>query len=100
MATFRCGHIEYFDHEGLLLTVNAQTTNALAKLFVANDIISSYVDPQTLLPFHTEFSLNEGRRRFSSKLAINQDYGTATSERATKSKYQSAPTTIFHFSTR
>lgn len=85
MATFQVrAHSKYFDHDGLLLTVNAQTTNALAKLFVANDIISSYVDQQTLLPFHTEFSLNEGRRRFTSKLAINQDYGTATSEKGDK----------------
>jgi hypothetical protein len=82
IATFQVrGHSKYFDHDGLLLTVNAQTTNALAKVFIANDIISSYVDPQTLLPFHTEFSFSEGRRRFSGKLAINQDYGTATSEK-------------------
>jgi hypothetical protein len=65
----------------LLLTVSAQTTNALQTLFYASDVITSYVDPKTLLPFHTEFSLNEGRRRFSSKLAINQDYGVATSEK-------------------
>jgi hypothetical protein len=44
-------------------------------------VVTSYVDPKTLLPFHTEFSLNEGRRRFTSKLAINQDYGTAISEK-------------------
>ena len=35
---------------------------------------------KSLLPFHTELSLNEGRRRFTTKLAINQDYGTATTE--------------------
>ncbi len=72
---------KYFDHDGLLFTVNAQTSNALQSLFVASDIISSYVDPKTLLPFHTDFSLSEGRRRFSSKLAINQDYGVAVSEK-------------------
>ncbi|HEV7798869.1 MAG TPA: DUF3108 domain-containing protein, partial [Pyrinomonadaceae bacterium] len=37
-------------------------------------------DPKTLLPFHTELSFNEGRRRFTSKLTINQDYGTAITE--------------------
>jgi hypothetical protein len=74
-------HSKYFDHDGLLFTVSAQTSNALQNLFFASDVITSYVDPKTLLPFHTEFSLNEGRRRFTSKLAINQDYGTALSEK-------------------
>ena len=69
---------KYFDHDGFQFTVNAQTTNALQKLFVASDLISSYVDPKTLLPFRTEFTFTEGRHRFNSKLTINQDYGTAT----------------------
>jgi hypothetical protein len=74
-------HSKYFDHDGFLFTVSVQTTNALQKLFAASDTMSSYVDPKTLLPFHTEFSFNEGRRRFAGKLAINQDYGTATTEK-------------------
>jgi hypothetical protein len=74
-------HSKYFDHDGLLFTVSAQTSNALQNLFFASDVVTSYVDPKTLLPFHTEFNLNEGRRRFSSKLAINQDYGAAVSEK-------------------
>jgi hypothetical protein len=72
---------KYFDHDGLLFTLSAQTSNALQSLFVANDVITSYVDPKTLLPFHIEFSFNEGRRRFAGKLAINQDYGAAVSEK-------------------
>ncbi|HBB86744.1 MAG TPA: hypothetical protein DC047_03925 [Blastocatellia bacterium] len=72
---------KYFDHDGLLFTLSAQTSNALQALFVANDVVTSYVDPKTLLPFHTEFSFNEGRRRFASKLAINQDYGSAVTEK-------------------
>jgi hypothetical protein len=72
---------KYFDHDGLLFTLSAQTSNALQTLFVANDVVTSYVDPKTLLPFHSEFSFNEGRRRFASKLAINQDYGAAVSEK-------------------
>lgn len=74
-------HSKYFDHDALLFAVTAQTTNALQKLFAASDSMSSYVDPKSLLPFHTEFSFNEGRRRFSGKLAINQDYGTATTDK-------------------
>lgn len=80
-ATFHVrARSKYFDKDGLWFTVNAQTTNALQQLFAASDTMSSYVDPKSLLPFHTELSLNEGRRRFTTKLAINQDYGTATTE--------------------
>jgi hypothetical protein len=81
-ATFQFrAHSKYFDHDALLFTLNAQTTNALQTLFAASDSMSSYVDPKTLLPFHTEFTFNEGRRRITGKLAINQDYGTATTDR-------------------
>jgi hypothetical protein len=80
-ATFHIrARSKYFDHDGFQFTVNAQTTNALQRLFVANDTMSSYVDPKTLLPFRTEFTFNEGRHRSSNKLTINQDYGTATTE--------------------
>ncbi|MFN2516423.1 MAG: DUF3108 domain-containing protein [Pyrinomonadaceae bacterium] len=85
MATFQVrARSKYFDHDGLLFTVSAQTTNALQALFVANDSMSSYVDPKTLLPFHTEFSFTEGRRHLGSKLVINQDYGTATTDKGAK----------------
>jgi hypothetical protein len=81
MATFHVrARSKYFDHDGFQFTVSAQTTNALQTLFVASDAMSSYVDPTTLLPFRTEMIFNEGRHRFSSKLTINQDYGTATTE--------------------
>jgi hypothetical protein len=81
-ATFQFkARSKYFDHDALLFTVIAQTTNALQTLFAASDSMSSYVDPKTLLPFHTEYAFNEGRRRVTGKLAINQDYGTATSDK-------------------
>jgi len=81
MATFHVrARSKYFDHDGFQFTVSAQTTNALQTLFVASDSMSSYVDPTTLLPFRTEMIFNEGRHRFSSRLTINQDYGTATTE--------------------
>ena len=84
-ATFQVrARAKYFEHDGFQFTVNAQTTNALQKLFVANDLMASYVDPRTLLPFHTDLTLSEGRRRVNSKLAINQDYGTATTETGTR----------------
>ncbi len=81
MATFQVrARSKYFDHDGFQFTVSAQTTNALQRLFVANDTMSSYVDPKTLLPFHTEMIFNEGRHRYSGKLTINQDYGAVTTD--------------------
>jgi hypothetical protein len=81
-ATFQVrARSKYFNQDGLLFTVNAQTTNALQKLFVANDTISSYVNPETLLPFQTELNLSEGRTRVNTKLTINQDYGRATTDK-------------------
>jgi hypothetical protein len=80
-ATFQVrARSKYFDHDGFQFTLNAQTTNALQTVFVANDTVNSYVDPKTLLPFRTDLTFSEGRRRFSGKLTINQDYGTATTE--------------------
>lgn len=81
-ATFQVrARSKYFNQDGVLFTVSAQTTNALQSLFVANDIINSYVNPQTLLPFQTELNLSEGRTRVNTKLTINQDYGRATTEK-------------------
>jgi hypothetical protein len=68
----------YFDHDGLMLTISAQTTDAALRLFVANDQLSSYVDPQTLLPYRSELSLIEGRSHSSEIWTINQEYGSAT----------------------
>jgi hypothetical protein len=81
-ATFQVrARSKYFNQDGLLFTVNAETTNALQTLFVANDTISSYVNPQTLLPFQTELNLSEGRTRVNTKLTINQDYGRVTTDK-------------------
>ncbi|MCU1268523.1 MAG: hypothetical protein JWM21_4841 [Acidobacteria bacterium] len=74
----------YFDHDGLLFTVTAETTNAAQRLFFAKDTLSSYVDPATLLPFRFEVQLAEGKRRSKDTLTINQDYGTATNEQGRK----------------
>ena len=81
-ATFQVrARSKYFNQNGLWFTVSAQTTNALQSLFVANDAMSSYVDPETLLPFQTELNLSEGRTRVNTKLIIKQDYGRATTEK-------------------
>jgi hypothetical protein len=71
----------YFDHDGLLFTLTAQTTNAAQRLLVVNDLFSSYVDTETLLPFRTELKVAEGRRHSDETLTLNQDRGTATTEK-------------------
>ncbi|HEX8844205.1 MAG TPA: DUF3108 domain-containing protein [Pyrinomonadaceae bacterium] len=72
---------KYFNRDGLLLTVKAQTTNAISRLFFANDSINSYVDPNTLLPFRTEMNLVEGRRKLNQTLVIDQDRGSAVTDK-------------------
>jgi hypothetical protein len=75
------GRQKYFDRDGLFLSVKAQTTGAAARLFVADDLISTYVDPRTLLPFRCEMTLREGKRRLNQALTVNQDHGTATTDK-------------------
>lgn len=71
---------KYFNRDGLLLALKAQTVAAAAPIFFANDQINSYVDPNTLLPFRTELNLIEGRRRISQILTIDQDRGNAVTD--------------------
>ncbi|HEU5460050.1 MAG TPA: DUF3108 domain-containing protein [Pyrinomonadaceae bacterium] len=85
MATFQVrGRSHYFDRDGLLLSVVAQTTGAAAQLFVARDQVDSYVDPKALLPYRTVLNLHEGRRRLTETLVVNQEAGTASSDKGTK----------------
>jgi hypothetical protein len=85
IATFQVrGHSRYFEHDGFYFTVNAQTTNALARVFVARDQIDSYVDPRALFPFRTVMNLIEGKRRLNQTLNLNQEGGSATIEAGTR----------------
>src|SRR5205085_679211 len=68
---------KYFNRDGILLTIKAQSLASLSRLFFANDQINSYVDPNTLLPFRTELNLVEGKRRTQRTLTIDQDRGSA-----------------------
>jgi hypothetical protein len=67
----------YFNRDGMLLTALMQTSGPGQSLFPVNDQISSYVDATTLLPFRTELRLQEGRRRVSWNVSVEQDRGTA-----------------------
>lgn len=84
-ATFQVRpRARYFNRDGLQLSVQAQTTGAAARLFVANDQINTYVDPTTLLPFRIEMNLREGRRRVNKILTIDQDRGNASTDKGVK----------------
>ena len=70
----------YFNREGLLLTATAQTTNIGARVFPVNDKLSSYVDPETLLPFRTEMNFAEGTWRSKRGYNIDQNRGAVTTD--------------------
>jgi hypothetical protein len=71
----------YFNRDGLLLAAKAQTSSAASRIFYANDQINSYVDPNTLLPFRTELNLIEGRNRTNQTYVIDQDRGSAVTDK-------------------
>ena len=68
----------FFNRDGLQLLVNAQTIGPAA--IGVRDQITSYVDPETLLPFRTEINLSEGKYRTARNYNLDQERGTATSE--------------------
>ncbi len=76
---------QYFNHDGLLFSVAAQTSNAGSIVFAVNDRIDSYVDPTTLLPFRTELNLSEGKYHITRSYNLDQNRGAATSEKGERS---------------
>lgn len=75
---------KYFNREGLQLTASLQTTGPGQTLFPVNDQISSFVDPTTVLPFRTELSLSEGKRRARFVVSADQGSGSALFEDGTR----------------
>jgi len=70
----------YFDRDGLLFSVTAQTTGPGGRVFPVNDQINSYVDPTTLLPFRTELNLIEGKYRSNRSYNLDQNRGSAVAD--------------------
>jgi hypothetical protein len=68
----------FFNRDGLQLVVNAQTIGPAA--IGVRDQITSYVDPETLLPFRTEINLSEGKYHTARNYNLDQERGAATSE--------------------
>jgi hypothetical protein len=73
----------YFNRDGIQLGMRAQTASS-QRIFVVNDQVNSYVDPNTLLPFRTELQLQEGRDRSNQVLTIDQDRGNALTDKGTR----------------
>ncbi|MDX6384386.1 MAG: hypothetical protein QOK48_1959 [Blastocatellia bacterium] len=71
----------YFNRDGLLFSVTAQTNGPGSRVFPVNDQINSYIDPTTLLPFRTELNLSEGRYRYTRAYNLDQNRGAAVSEK-------------------
>jgi hypothetical protein len=70
----------YFNRDGLLFSVTAQTTGAGARVYPVNDQINSYVDPTTLLPFRTELTLSEGKYHSTRSYNLDQNRGAAVAD--------------------
>ncbi len=75
---------KYFGRDGLMLTGYAKTTGAAQALFTANDQMTSYVDPATLLPFRSELIQQESKRRLNQTLTLDQDRGSITTDTGTR----------------
>lgn len=70
----------YFNRDGLLFSVTAQTTGPGSRVFPVNDQVNSYIDPTTLLPFRTELKLAEGKYRYNKAYNLDQNRGAAVAD--------------------
>src|ERR1044072_1789335 len=70
----------YFNRDGLMFILTAQTTGDGARIFYVNDKFVSYVDPETLLPFRTELTIAEGKWRSNRAYNLDQDRGAVMTE--------------------
>ncbi len=75
---------QYFSREGLMLTATLQTAGAGQALYPVNDQINSYVDASSVLPFRTELTLAEGKRRARFVVSADQQAGSALFEDGTR----------------
>jgi hypothetical protein len=75
---------KYFNRDGMLLTAALQTTGPGQALFPVSDQISSYVDASSVLPFRSELTLQEGKRRALFVVSADQTSGAALFEDGTR----------------
>jgi hypothetical protein len=64
--------------DSLMLTAKVDSAaSAVAKLFNLNDAFTSYIDPETLLPYQTEIKLQQPNSRHNQTLTLEQERGIA-----------------------
>ena len=74
----------YFNREGLQFAASLQTVGPGQTLFPVSDQLNSFVDASTVLPFRTELSLVEGKRRARFVVSADQSSGSALFEDGTR----------------
>ena len=74
----------YYNREGLQLSASLQTSGPGQTLFPVNDQINSFVDASTVLPFRTELTLLEGKRRDRLIVSADQSSGSALFDDGTR----------------
>jgi hypothetical protein len=71
----------YFGKDSLMVSAKAETANAAQHLFLANEQITSYLDPVSLLPNRTDLLFQGTRNAKSDTLQMDQDRGQATTKK-------------------
>lgn len=79
---------QFFGREGLLINGQIQTVGAGQTLFAVSDVITSYVDALTILPFRTELRIQEGPRRAAWVVSSDQERGNALFDDGTRVEIQ------------
>lgn len=67
----------FYNRDGMLLTATMSTNAALQAVFPVRDVISSYVDTRTLLPYRNELQIQEGTHRLQGIVTLDQERGGA-----------------------
>ncbi|MCA1614167.1 MAG: DUF3108 domain-containing protein, partial [Acidobacteria bacterium] len=67
----------FYNRDGMLLTATMSTNQTLQNVFPVRDVISSYVDARTLLPFRNELQIQEGSHRLQGIVTLDQERGGA-----------------------
>jgi hypothetical protein len=71
------GRNYFFGKDAIMVSAKAETANAAQRLFLANEQLTSYVDPVSLLPSRTDASFQGARSGQSDTVQMDQDRGVA-----------------------
>ncbi|MEO6392736.1 MAG: DUF3108 domain-containing protein [Pyrinomonadaceae bacterium] len=78
LISFRVsGRNYYFGNDAIMVSAKAETANAAKNLFYANEQVTSYLDPVSLLPNRTDLAFLGTRVALSETVQFDQDRGAA-----------------------